>query len=137
MFGFAVMVPMILARTGNNEIALASVQSLQAYLMVLSRLLLGGLKRPLRWSKIQVLGSFRLPAELPRGKALRAVRPTGWCRSYLSWVESHRISFLQMPIWKPPPKALLQEFSAGQGSPVLPVPGCLLKTALPTSFANC
>lgn len=48
MFGFAVMVPMILARTGNNEIALASVQSLGAIGGVLGGLLLstwGGPKR--------------------------------------------------------------------------------------------
>ncbi len=48
MFGFAVMVPMILARTGNNEIALASVQSLGAIGGVVGGLLLstwGGPKR--------------------------------------------------------------------------------------------
>lgn len=48
MFGFAVMVPMILARTGNDEIALASVQSLGAIGGVVGGLLLstwGGPKR--------------------------------------------------------------------------------------------
>ena len=48
MFGFAVMVPMILARTGNNEIALASVQSLGAVGGVVGGLLLstwGGPRR--------------------------------------------------------------------------------------------
>jgi MFS family permease len=48
MFGFAVMVPMILARTGNNEITLASVQSLGAIGGVVGGLLLstwGGPRR--------------------------------------------------------------------------------------------
>ena len=48
MFGFAVMVPMILARTGNNEITLASVQSLGAVGGVVGGLLLstwGGPRR--------------------------------------------------------------------------------------------
>ncbi len=48
MFGFAVMVPMILARTGNDEIALASVQSVGAIGGVLGGLLLstwGGPRR--------------------------------------------------------------------------------------------
>ncbi|MCP4420986.1 MAG: MFS transporter [Chloroflexi bacterium] len=48
MFGFAVMVPMILARTGNDEIALASVQSLGAIGGVVGGLLLstwGGPRR--------------------------------------------------------------------------------------------
>ena len=48
MFGFAVMVPMILARTGNNEITLASVQSVGAIGGVVGGLLLstwGGPRR--------------------------------------------------------------------------------------------
>ncbi|MCB8991063.1 MAG: MFS transporter [Ardenticatenaceae bacterium] len=48
MFGFSLMVPMILARTGNNEVTLASVQSLGAVGGVLGGLLLsawGGPKR--------------------------------------------------------------------------------------------
>lgn len=48
MFGFAVMIPMILARTGNDEIALASVQSVGAIGGVIGGILLstwGGPKR--------------------------------------------------------------------------------------------
>ena len=48
MFGFAVLVPMILARTGNNEMALASVQSIGAVGGVIGGLLLstwGGPRR--------------------------------------------------------------------------------------------
>ncbi len=48
MFGFAVIVPMILSRTGNNEVALGSVQSIGAIGGVLGGLLLstwGGPKR--------------------------------------------------------------------------------------------
>jgi MFS transporter, DHA3 family, macrolide efflux protein len=48
MFGFAILVPMILARTGNNEIMLASVQSIGAVGGVIGGLLLsvwGGPRR--------------------------------------------------------------------------------------------
>lgn len=48
MFGFAVMVPMILARTGNDEIALASVQSLGAIGGVLGGVLLSSWGGPRR-----------------------------------------------------------------------------------------
>ena len=48
MFGFAVMVPMILARTGNDEIALASVQSVGAIGGVAGGLLLSAWGGPRR-----------------------------------------------------------------------------------------
>lgn len=59
MFGFAVMVPMILARTGNDEIALASVQSLGAIGGVLGGLLLsawGGPKRKVNGVLLGMVG---------------------------------------------------------------------------------
>ncbi len=48
MFGFAVMIPMILARTGNDEIALASVQSVGAVGGVIGGLLLSAWGGPRR-----------------------------------------------------------------------------------------
>ena len=59
MFGFAVMVPMILARTGNNEIALASVQSLGAIGGVVGGLLLstwGGPRRKVNGVLLGMVG---------------------------------------------------------------------------------
>lgn len=59
MFGFAVMVPMILARTGNNEIALASVQSVGAIGGVIGGVLLstwGGPKRKVNGVLLGMVG---------------------------------------------------------------------------------
>ncbi|WP_420642326.1 MFS transporter [Candidatus Leptofilum sp.] len=59
MFGFAVMVPMILARTGNDEIALASVQSVGAVGGVLGGLLLstwGGPRRKVNGVLLGMVG---------------------------------------------------------------------------------
>lgn len=59
MFGFAVMVPMILARTGNNEITLASVQSVGAIGGVIGGLLLstwGGPRRKVNGVLIGMVG---------------------------------------------------------------------------------
>ncbi|MEZ4642202.1 MAG: MFS transporter [Chloroflexota bacterium] len=70
MLGFAVMVPMILARTGNNEVALASVQSLGAVGGVAGGLLLstwGGPRRKVHG----VLGGMILVSLL--GQALMGV----------------------------------------------------------------
>lgn len=59
MFGFAVMVPMILARTGNDEIALASVQSVGAVGGVIGGVLLstwGGPKRRVNGVLLGMIG---------------------------------------------------------------------------------
>ncbi len=70
MFGFAVMVPMILARTGNSEIALASVQSLGAIGGVVGGLLLstwGGPRRKVNGVLLGMVGASLL------GQALMGV----------------------------------------------------------------
>ncbi|MCP5097182.1 MAG: MFS transporter [Chloroflexi bacterium] len=59
MFGFAVMVPMILARTNNNELLLGSVQSIGAVGGVLGGLLLstwGGPKRKIHGILLGMVG---------------------------------------------------------------------------------
>lgn len=58
MFGFAVMVPMILARTGNNELVLGSVQSLGAIGGVIGGLLLSAWGGPKRRVHGVLLGMF-------------------------------------------------------------------------------
>lgn len=71
MFGFAVMAPMILARTGNNELILGSVQSLGAVGGVVGGLLLstwGGPKRRVHGVLLGMV-ALSLLSQLPMGIA--------------------------------------------------------------------